>query len=274
MKTSPGGGTFLGWVWRLVSAALAFAAFGLGGLLLGFSVFPLLRVTAGGKAAAERRCRLATHLCFRTFVALLAVLRLARFQVLGRDRLRGARGCLVVANHPSLIDAVVLISCLPDACCVVKESVWRNPFLGHVVRAAGYVPSRRADLVVAQVVDRLRAGQTVVLFPEGTRTPRDTAPTVRRGAVLALLRADRPVLPVYLRVTPRVLCKGDSLTDLPNRTAVFVATVGDAIEPSDFAPGASERTRAKRGAERLEALFRQHTAEIPLPAADSPAPSA
>ena len=240
---------------RVAAVAVSFAIFGLGGLLFGFVVTPLLRAVAR-KANAQRTCRLIIHFGFRAFLRWLSFLGLLRCEIEGASRLQNVAGTLVVANHPSLIDVVVLVSHLPNAYCVVKEGVWLNPFYGHMVRAAGYIPSINADYVVERSAALIRAGETVVLFPEGTRTPPGTQPVVRRGAALVLLRANRPALPVRLHLSPPALAKGHRLHRFPSEQLRFSVAVGDMVNPESFARGRSERANAQAGARMIERVLR------------------
>ena len=241
--------------WRLAAAAALFAAFGAGGLLLAFVVFPLLTLAVGSAEDTGRRCRHSVHLGFRLWVWAAEALGLLRCEVEHKERLGNLgnlEGRLVIANHPSLIDVVLLIAQLPNAHCVVKEGVWRNPFMGRVVRAAGYVPNMRADVVVDRVVELLQSGETVVLFPEGTRTPPGGKPVVRSGTATILLRSNLPATPVHLRMVPRALAKGDSLRTLPRCRIQYTMTVGEPIEAAMFATAdASERANARAGAALL-----------------------
>ena len=213
-------------------------------------VFPLFRLTAE-EQPAQRRCRRAIRLGFRAFVQFLTSVGLLRCTIRGDVALLSRRGVLVVANHPSLIDAIVLISLVPDAVCVVKEDVWRSPLYGRAVRAAGYVPRLQAVELVDRIASLMLAGQTVLLFPEGTRTPPGEAPVVRRGTALALLRADRPAVPVRLDVSPRVLAKGYSLLRIPAERVRYTVTVHDAVFPTAFDGAGSERANARAGARLL-----------------------
>lgn len=230
---------------------MSFALFGFGGLVLGATVFPAIRLLSP-REATGRRCRRAIQRSFRLFLAVLSVLRLMRFEFYGEERLLDLRGRLVIANHPSLIDVVVLISRIPDARCVVKHAVWRSPFLGTVVRLAGYVPSVDPQDVVDRTVRLLRAGETVVLFPEGTRTRKDRPVTVRRGAALILLRSDRPAVPIRLQVRPPALGKTDSLARLPPEAVRFTMRVGEEIHPSTFGSHGREREKSRSGCRILE----------------------
>ncbi len=230
---------------------MSFLLFGLGGLVLGAVVFPAIRLLSP-REATGRRCRRAIQLSFRLFLAFLSMLRLMRLEFRGEERLLDLRGRLVIANHPSLMDVVVLVSRLPDARCVVKREVWNSPFLGTVVRLAGYVPSVDPHDVVDRTVRLLRAGETVVLFPEGTRTRKDRPVAIRRGAALILVRSDRPAVPIRLRVRPPALGKTDSLARLPPQAVGFTMSVGEEIHPSAFGTHGSERERSRSGCRILE----------------------
>ena len=242
--------TVLSKTWRLLMATTAFAIFGVCGVLFGYIVFPLLHVIADSDRA-ERWCRRTLQLGFRTFVSFLTFVGLLRCTLRGNTEPLTWRGVLIVANHPSLIDVIVLVSYLPDAICVVKEGVWHNPFYGRAVRAAGYIPRRQANEVVDQMASLILAGETVLLFPEGTRTPVGKKPLVRRGASLALVRANRPAVPVRLEIFPSVLGKGYGLLHLPAQRIQYSLTVGSVVKPTDFVGAGSERAQAREGARLL-----------------------
>ena len=124
--------------------------------------------------------------------------------------------------------------------------------MGRVVRAAGYVPNTCADAVLRRVVNLLASRGTVVLFPEGTRTPHGQPPVARSGTATILLRSNRQAVPVHLRMSPRALGKGSSLRSLPRCRIQCTMTVGDPIQAAMFAkPDASERANARAGARLL-----------------------
>ena len=110
------------------------------------------------------------------------------YRIDGAEILRQERGCLVVANHPTLIDYVLLASVMPETDCLVKSALLKNPFLGGVVRAADYLINSEAETLLPRCQQRLAQGDTILIFPEGTRTKpgypyvRTASPTYRRVA--------------------------------------------------------------------------------------------
>lgn len=224
--------------WRLVGTALSFAVFGLFGLLLGGIFFPVMRVLPLG--AARRRALGARVVvrCFHGFVEFMRVVGVLTYSFDGRERL-GRPGQLILANHPSLIDVVFLIGFTPRACCVVKAALWRNPFTGGVVNAAGYVPNFPTDAMIDGASERLRAGESMIMFPEGTRTRPGEPMQFHRGAAAVAVRAARVITPVFIAVEPPTLGKHEPWYRIPPRRPHFRLQVGDDIDPAPYQSGGS-----------------------------------
>ena len=96
---------------RLLSKLSSFAVFGISSLILGTSLFPLFHVLAG---FSEKRfnviSRRFVNLFFRFFVKYIEVTGAMRLSVENRELLKGIKGKVVIANHPSLLDVVILFS--------------------------------------------------------------------------------------------------------------------------------------------------------------------
>lgn len=225
--------------WRMARTGLAFAGFGAGAVLAGLAVLPLLGVLAGSRQARVRRAQRTVHQAFRLFLWFSRRLGLLRVRVSGSERLR--RGpCLVIANHPTLIDVVLIVAHMPQADCVVKRAAWRNPVLRGVVTAADYIPNGQGEDLVRACVERLRQGRSVLLFPEGTRSPGGRLGPFHRGAARIAMRSGCPLVPAVIRCEPPALAKGQRWYDVPDRTIEITLRV----EPSIPVPAA----RAERPA--------------------------
>ena len=158
--------------WRVCVVAFCFAAVGLGGLIYVVSVFPALRLAAGGRSGHTRRVRAVIRWSFGVVIRILEEGGVMRVEQRNADLLAASRGkpVLVLANHPCYLDILVLLALIPDALCVVKSGVWWNPFYGGVVRAAGYLSNDDPEQLVEACAEALRAGSPLIIFPEGTRT--------------------------------------------------------------------------------------------------------
>lgn len=145
------------------------------------------------------------------------------------------RGLIIVANHPSLLDALMLVAELPRSACVMKASLARNPFLGPGARLARYVRNDSPRRMVREAVDDLRAGGQLVLFPEGTRTTRNPINPLQLGFAAIARRAGVPVQVVFIDTTSPYLAKGWPLWRLPPLPIEFAVRLGRRFEPgADF----------------------------------------
>ena len=247
----------LSWSWQVLLRGIGFAAYGLAALTLGFVVLPLQRLVWRSSASSEHpqvRAQRAIHQTTRGWLWLVKLLGQVRVRETGTEKLR-ERPVLVVANHPSLIDSPVLTACMPQADFVVSAEWTRNPFLRRTIEAAGYLRAETGPALVRQAVARLRAGRSVVVYPEGTRTPPGALRPFQRGIAHIALHAGCDIVPVVIRVRPRWLMKGQSLTQLHDETPEWHVEVGAPIRPTDHVlPGESR----KDSAHRITAVLQDH----------------
>jgi 1-acyl-sn-glycerol-3-phosphate acyltransferase len=122
---------------------------------------------------------------------------------------REKRPMVVVANHPSLLDAVLVVSRLPNAVCIMKGAVAHNAFLGAGAQLAGYVPNVSALSVVRGALQDLKRHQSqLVIFPEGTRTTDPAISPCGATAGVIAARAGVPVQTLVITMSERYLGKG------------------------------------------------------------------
>ncbi|MFC4160456.1 lysophospholipid acyltransferase family protein [Chitinimonas lacunae] len=218
--------------WRVIATAIAFSTFGLGGLLLRLVYFPLLQWLVRQPARRATLSRRAVHRAFRLFIELMRVLGILRYRIEGVERLQRP-GLLILANHPTLIDVVFLISLVSNADCVVKASLARNPFTRGPVRATGYICNDSGVGLVEDCIASVRAGSNLIIFPEGTRSVPGQPLRLQRGAANIAVRGQLPITPVRIRCEPPSLTKGLPWWQVPPRRMQFTIVVEDdiAIEP-------------------------------------------
>ncbi|HNU09998.1 MAG TPA: lysophospholipid acyltransferase family protein [Rubrivivax sp.] len=141
------------------------------------------------------------------------------------------RGLILVANHPSLLDALLLVAKLPRAACVMKASLLANPFLGSGARLARYIDNASTHGMVRKAVADLRAGGQLVLFPEGTRTTHPPVNKVHSAVGLISRFSDAPVQVVFIETDSPYLGKGWPLWRLPPLPIAFSVRLGPRLSP-------------------------------------------
>ena len=241
--------------WRIAATGLCFSSFGIGGLCLRLIAFPLLRVAVWPQPRRTEVARWLVHSAMRSFVWLMRTLGVLSYTVHGAEKLR-RRGLLVLANHPSLIDVVFLISLVRRPDCVVKAPLLRNAFTRGPVRMAGFICNDSGPGLIDDAVASLRAGNNLIIFPEGTRTPLSGELHLQRGAANVAVRGGIDITPVVIRCCPPTLTKGEKWYHVPYRRAQFDIVVGDDIAVAPFfAKPAGDALAARRLTEHLAEYF-------------------
>ena len=251
---------FPGRQWRRLWTALSFLLFGLGAAVFGLVVFPLLLLLVWNRQRRERLARRLISALFGGFIRFMGLFVLS-WTLDGLPLADDGRGRVVVANHPTLIDAVFLLWCFSGADCVVKASHWRNPLLMFAVRAAGYLPNDDDEVLLEEGVRRVQNGRTLLLFPQGTRTRPGVEPEFRRGGAVIAARAGALLQPVRIRCEPPALRKGEPWLAVPARRGHFTLRALPPIDPRDWLAKPSENRRSERAGTRK---LTQHLRELLL----------
>jgi 1-acyl-sn-glycerol-3-phosphate acyltransferase len=235
--------------WRLIATGISFALFGLGGLVLAFIVFPLFNLLVHDR---EKRAAIAQQTIQKVwfvYVRVMVLLGVLTYEVHGAELLRDDRGTLVIANHPSLLDIVFIMSLMKRTQCVVKADAWRNPFMHGAATAANYIPNMDdPERLLNDCVAALKAGNNLVIFPEGSRTKPGTKRKYQRGFAYIALRSGAPLRLVTITCTPPTLLKGEPWYRIPPRRPHWVLRVHERIaieEPCAEQPIAARRLCAQ-----------------------------
>ena len=244
--------------WRALRTGVAFVSFGVGAIVVGV----IIRLAArGAPAYREVRAQRIVHRAFRVFTLWVTCLGLLRTSWIDAQRLSGGGARLFVANHPTLIDIVLLLTRLPQADCIVKTAARRNPLMRAIVARAGYLANDEGDGVVEACAARIAAGRSVLLFPEGTRSPLGGLRRFQRGAAHIALRSGCAIVPIVITCRPPTLFKGQPWHDVSDRRAQYVLRVVEPINPARYLNAdTSLPVAARRLTADLQALYEQRLA--------------
>lgn len=240
--------------WRQVATVLGFAAFGTSGLLFGFVFAPWIRWRHRDATTRGRAMRTTLRRVMQANVAIMRGLRMIELRTEGVAP--RAPGAMVIANHPSLIDAVLLLAALDEAHCIAKRALLDNPFIGRAVRGLDYPDNASAPEMVGRCVALLATGHTLLVFPEGTRTPigRHLGP-LHRGAAHVAVRSGCPIHPVTIQVSAPTLAKGMPWWHVPARRPRFVVRFHPPQPGWVAVPGISDGAAARALSRRWETFF-------------------
>ncbi|MGN6479088.1 lysophospholipid acyltransferase family protein [Luteibacter sp.] len=242
------------WACRFVFTALSFAFFGLGGLVLRLIILPVVMHWPAPIEVRRRRARRTVGRAFWLHSQFMARTGVLTYRFEGLERL-GRPGQMIVANHPSLIDVVFLIGHVPDANCVVKHSLWKNPFMRGPVMVAQYISNDGSADMLDRAADVLKEGQTLIVFPEGTRTTPGQPPVFHRGASAIAVRGAEVITPVFITVKPTTLTKAEPWYRIPHRRVHMHLRVGDDIDVASFSDAAPAPIASRRINEHLHQLY-------------------
>jgi len=240
--------------WRIVATGLAFSIFGIGGMLLPLVVVPALYLWPADPLVRERRAKRAIHYTMRGFVEIMRGLGILTYTVENREAFNRP-GQLILANHPSLIDVVFLIAFIRNADCVVKSSLKRNPFTRGPINLAGYIANDDPEKIIEGTISSLARGNSLIIFPEGTRTTPGEPLRLQRGAANVALRAQVPITPVVITCEPTTLTKGAPWYKVPSRRFHVEMRLQDNIDLETFADAGNPSRAARRLTRYLQEYF-------------------
>jgi 1-acyl-sn-glycerol-3-phosphate acyltransferase len=231
-------------LWRLFGTGFSFAFFGLGGLVLSALLF-VLNLVVRQPARQVTISRYLIQRTFQFFIFLMKSLGVLKVEV-NLPGHQQVRGLLITPNHPSLIDVVLLIAHIDQVNCVVKASLWRNPFVGLIVRTAGYIPNSAAEEVLSRCRDSFALGHSVIIFPEGTRSEPNQALKLQRGAANIALRAETDLLLIHINVSPSTLTKAEAWYQIPKQQPCFHVSQGAIVAVKEVTKDCSSNSVAAR----------------------------
>ncbi|MDY5885564.1 MAG: lysophospholipid acyltransferase family protein [Treponema sp.] len=185
------------YLWRCFIKIFCYVFFGIGTFLVVIFCWPVLRLVWHDKATFKYKGRIFISGILNFFVQTMSFLRISRYQVDDAEKLRNLKSCIVVANHPSLLDVIYTFAFVRNADCIIKAGLKSSPVSG-IVRPL-YIPNDGDwDEMVKEAKKSLDTGANLIIFPEGTRTPRHGTNQYKKGAARIALETGCNVQPLHI----------------------------------------------------------------------------
>jgi len=223
------------YAYRVFAKFLSFFIIGFSSVILGILVFPVMRLVLHPKARFQKHGRRFISSALRFFVFIMFCIGAVKLVVEDRKIFSSLSSKIIVANHPSLLDVVMLLSLIPNADCIVNAYLKRN-ILSGVACQLYILGSRDYDDILETSVESLKAGNCLIIFPEGTRTPRNGRNVLKKGAARIAMASGCNIVPVHIGGTDKYgLGKKDPLFGFNTRDRyIYHLTIGNEINCEQY----------------------------------------
>lgn len=185
------------YIYGCVSKILAIIWFGLGAVFLAIFVFPFIRLFTLGHKDFGIIARAYVSHTFRVFLGNLHLSRVSLLKVEDKQAFREIHSKVIIANHPSLLDFVYIMSLVPNSTCIVRGGLTHTPLRG-VIKQAYITNTTDFDDVLVECKKLTDKGCNVIVFPEGTRSPRIGRNNYKKGAARIALYCGCNVQPMFI----------------------------------------------------------------------------
>jgi len=163
-----------------------------------------------------------------------------------------AGACLFASNHQSMLDPPLVGSSLPrEISFIARRSLFDNPVFGFVIQACHSIPVDRGEADIGAIrsaLTALKAGEGLLIFPEGTRSQDGIIAAPKAGAGLLACRSGVPVVPIHIRGARDMLPRG---ARFPLGSARIRVRFGAAMLPAEYDPGAERADRSIEASRRI-----------------------
>ena len=190
------------YAYRVFAKWLSFFIFGFFTLLLLLFIFPPARLLIHPRDKFKNFGRRFVSSSMRLFVSIMHFLMIVNLEAGDKEAYKNIQSKIVAANHPSLLDIVMLLSLIPNADCIVNANLSRN-IVGGVIRQLYIFNSLDPELLVASCSESLKQGNCLIIFPEGTRTPRSGKISIKKGVARIALSSGCGIIPFNIGGTDK-----------------------------------------------------------------------
>ena len=221
-------------LWRSFLAVLCFSLFGLGAGVISFVIFPYIHFFIPENKQKSSYSEV-VHKAWRFFIKLLIKVRIINIEFPEKEHFENLSGKIIVANHPTFIDIVILIGLIPKSTCLAKKATLKNPLFRNIVKSIYIINDIDPEKLKENSAKFLSEGFNIIIFPSGTRTKPGENFKIHKGSAAIALNTMAEIIPVKITTDVPFLQKGQLFCDMGGKTVKFTLEAGRTITPADFA---------------------------------------
>lgn len=175
----------------------SFAIFGVGAVILNFTLFPIAKSFLKNKDLLYFYSDI-IHSTWAWFINLIIYFGIINLDIKDLEKIKQIRHCVIVSTHPSFIDIVILIGLIPRTTCIVKSALIKNPILSNLIKSIFILKDETLDNIKLHTKKMLDKGFNVVIFPSGIRHRKNEYPKIHKGAATIAMNANVNIVALKL----------------------------------------------------------------------------
>ena len=228
---------------RSLLIIISFICFGIGAMIISFIIFPSIAISK--KNDADKRFAYANiiHKTWKIFVKAIEKIDLVKINCPDKKLLSELSGKVIVANHPTLIDIIILIGLIPKSTCLAKKETLKNPFFKNIVKSIYISNDTPLDIFKEETAQFIKEGYNIIIFPSGTRTKKGEHFKIHNGPAVIALHSNTQIIPIKIETDYPFLQKHQPIYEIENEPVNFDIKVKQTIDPSAYVTDSEVKTR-------------------------------
>lgn len=237
---------------RIVLVGFLFSWFGLICLMGNILFTPIIVLGLYKVQLFQNLSRDFVFLAWRFFILCTQILGYLKYSFEGIEKL-GQSGQLIIANHPSLLDVVFVLSHIRRVNCIVKKELGKNIFLYPAIKACGYIQNTENEELLNKGLKVLSNGECLLVFPEGTRTKGQIS--FHKAPFYLAIHAAKTLMPVFIHMHPKSLQKGVKWYKTPSIKIAYKLVAQEGIVISEYEDGIPDSLRVRRLHSAMQTIY-------------------
>ncbi len=226
---------------RALGTGFFFSFFGIGALMIGTICFPFIDLFCKKPRPKKNIIKLnLVRQTWRFFLYLLSITHLAKLR-LENFPSTPVKSSIIIANHPSLLDVVFMISTFKNSSCIIKSSLRKNIFLYFLIKDIYIFNDDPLETIIDKSRVLLENEANIIVFPEGTRTIPGNPTRLHKSFILIAHKTSHNILPVHISQSFPVLHKHQPWYDVGDRCVVYNLKVLPYINVSNYNQGTTRQ---------------------------------